>query len=563
MQSTHVLYAYYQTEEQESNLLFFLDKGIVDEENTDYYFLITSPTISQALQDKTKDMKHKFIYVPSCETDGTAWSFCINQHFNKVSPHDIFIFINSSCCGPFLPAYNEHNWIHLLKSNIKSDVHMVGTIVEVPQDTNTPFIHSFMFMLDGVALDVLKQRGLWKVYCKKSAVMGFERNLTAFVLQANLNIKSLLSSQCQVNWLDKKYWSYNLWTHWSPKAPSCPEIPNNYYGINIHPFETLFIKNIRNANLTRSEKCAGFAFGKEVSLYKMWLTKSVHDWMSKLAGSPWTPPPSPTPVNPVPTPAIPVSPNTSPLKSVPQTALSRAGKGPVVLPETFRMYILSYDEQSNKKGKIAFHPTCYEHIQLGLSKYCESSFYIDHLPNTKDKWMNKEARYIGTLSYRVHEKVSNIHSILSKYQVVLDEKPDVVYFWNNNTRLPLVKQAQESHPKFTSVWVSLLEKLGYGKEDILNKNIPVFFGNFWMATPEWMSNYIEFFKRAYDIMEADPELQQDIFANSGYTRHGALSTELCMKIFDRPYYTHHPFVCERLACFYFWKHGAKIKNMTN
>ena len=56
--------------------------------------------------------------------------------------------------------------------------------------------------------------------------------------------------------------------------PTCYEVPYNYFGIDVNPFEIIFVKNIRNINETRPQKnqCGiSSELTKMISLYKKWI----------------------------------------------------------------------------------------------------------------------------------------------------------------------------------------------------------------------------------------------------------------------------------------------------
>jgi hypothetical protein len=71
-----------------------------------------------------------------------------------------------------------------------------------------------------------------------------------------------------------------------------------------------------------------------------------------------------------------------------------------------------------------------------------------------------------------------------------------------------------------------------------------------------MKRYIEFVMKAMHIMETDVDMKKLLYTDSGYRSN--LSKGQLMKISGHPYYTHHPFVLERLSCFFFWVNDAKV-----
>lgn len=272
----HVLYAYYQNEEQEQNFLYFLNTGIIaNPDVAKYYFLITCTSISERVQLALRPHQNSLIYVEKCQTDATAWSHAINN----VVVHnegDTYFFINSTCRGPFMPVYMDKSWIAVLNNMFDevSGVQLVCPVMEVPPDNNIPFAHTYMFGLSYKGMRILQKRGLWKVYNKHSAVIEFERNVSRHILQTEgMNMKSLMLAYQNVDWRKKANWDYKIWRQWAPVNTikvTCPETPNNYYGIDLHPLEVMFMKNIRLCNEMRPENMAGFLLDKEVQLYSEW-----------------------------------------------------------------------------------------------------------------------------------------------------------------------------------------------------------------------------------------------------------------------------------------------------
>ena len=96
--------------------------------------------------------------------------------------------------------------------------------------------------------------------------------------------------------------------------------------------------------------------------------------------------------------------------------------------------------------------------------------------------------------------------------------------------------------------------MGYPGHQILSRTIPLVQCNYWMAKPELMQDYINFAKKIKQRMDetSDGGLQALLYSDSQY--RGQLSKERLVQISGKPYYTYHPFICERLPGFFFRKH---------
>ena len=203
------------------------------------------------------------------------------------------------------------------------------------------------------------------------------------------------------------------------------------------------------------------------------------------------------------------------------------------------IYVLYHDDESyNIANKLKFHPWAKLH-KLNTTKYYESYFF-NNLLEKQDEWINK--KYVGTFTYSIINKIPICNpNELAKLDY------DVISF-NNYIILPMIKQAEYSHPGFINIWSYILQKLGCS--DYLSDEIPCYFNNYWMARPKLMIEYINFFKSVINIMETDSNLQTALNQNTGYK--GNLTSQQLINISGKPYYTFHPFILERLPCYFFW-----------
>lgn len=106
------------------------------------------------------------------------------------------------------------------------------------------------------------------------------------------------------------------------------------------------------------------------------------------------------------------------------------------------------------------------------------------------------------------------------------------------------------HPtSIIDIGQKILDRLGF-REDILTLSTPAVYSNYWLATPEIFKRYLEeMLLPAMDLMENDEEIMGLCYEDSKYqlpSGRTMLTPEQLLKIFNRPYYTLHSFVCERL-----------------
>jgi hypothetical protein len=240
-----IYYAYYNKPEQTENLLFFLKRGYLPQYNT--RFIVTSGRNHPPIPGK----------IDYCDGKTDISNWCRYQ-----DDYDYYIFINSTCRGPFLANYIKTNWVETIISQFDSDIKLVGPILEVASDTDKPFIHAYMWACTREAMEIIRKIDDWDPNCDKDhAVRGAERQITLQVLNSGYNVKSFLAAHKGIDWRNKKYWKHALWC----KSYSDPEIPNNYFGTNPHPLEIMFVKNIRPIG-RRSVATAG-VYDKELKIY--------------------------------------------------------------------------------------------------------------------------------------------------------------------------------------------------------------------------------------------------------------------------------------------------------
>lgn len=264
---TLIVYLYKEDENTKKNLEFFLQHGVYDDIYIDYHIIINDHTC-------TLDIP-KFIQVHYQDNALDFPSYKTLFSTIKYAEYDYFYFINSSCIGPFLPVYCDKQWFLYLNRMLgKYDI--IGPIAEVPikQDnfTNNPFIHTYMFGLNKhsikIFIDCLNQYDIMD----KDVCIYFERYFQNEILSKNLKIKSLLTLFKNIDLNNTNNWNSFLWNE---TENSCYEIPENYYGIDINPYEIMFVKNIRNSHSHRGENISGISkyLGKQLKNYISWINQ--------------------------------------------------------------------------------------------------------------------------------------------------------------------------------------------------------------------------------------------------------------------------------------------------
>jgi hypothetical protein len=183
---------------------------------------------------------------------------------------------------------------------------------------------------------------------------------------------------------------------------------------------------------------------------------------------------------------------------------------------------------------------------------------IKDLIQAKD---NEGSDYYGVLSWKFRSKTYNQISEPQLDQAART-KADVIGIWGkvkaHNVWTHPVKL--NWHPKeFLECGKYIVEKI-YGV-DVETMNTPIIYSNHQIVKSELYTKYVdEFLAPAMDLMSTDEYLVERLNVNANYntiTKGEIASEETCMRIFNKPFYTLHPFVCER-----FFSTFASIHNLT-
>ena len=276
------MYCYFESQEAVTNLKFFIKNGVFDKEEYYYVFIINNAICSVEIPPFKNVC---CIYRSDNSSDISTYRYAfeiLGKRF--IDRFQYIYFINSSCIGPFLSNILEgySSWIELMNFNLQT-YDMVGPILEVPtnsvnvsgdsgfttSETSTPFIHSYMFGTNKRGLQSFIDVIMNISRDKLDAIIS-ERLLTLRVLESGGKIKSLLSRFRNIDINDRSIWYPKLHTD---SQISCYEVPGNYFGINVNPFEIMFIKNIRNTNAFRNSISSGIdpVLKLQIDKYVEWI----------------------------------------------------------------------------------------------------------------------------------------------------------------------------------------------------------------------------------------------------------------------------------------------------
>lgn len=173
---------------------------------------------------------------------------------------------------------------------------------------------------------------------------------------------------------------------------------------------------------------------------------------------------------------------------------------------------------------------------------------------------HKGADYYGVLSWKFKQKTYNRLNE-TQFEYAEQFKPDVIGLWKavkpHNVWLQPIKL--KWHPvEFLECGKYIIEKI-YGV-DVETLNTPVCYSNYQIVKSDIYEKYVnELLSPAMELMSTDEYLIDKLFVDANYqtvTKGEIANAETCMRIFGKPFYTLHPFVCER-----FFSTFASIHNL--
>lgn len=265
---TLVVYCYKEDNDTIINLSFFLKHGVIH--NPDYYyvFIVNNMKCSVPIQESNQIRVYKR---NENEYDLYSYKWFINHilatEHSFLYMFERYYFANSSCIGPFIPPIVELNWIEIMNKKLEA-YDLIAPIVEFPPDSkgynyigintslNVPFLHSYMFGTNNQSIDILIDVLINARDPTQDNVIMLERILTSTFLLRNKKIYSFLLAFKNIDINDMSIWDYKLW---NKSSKTCYEIPENYFGIDVNPFEVMFIKNIRKNHAYRASSISGIS----------------------------------------------------------------------------------------------------------------------------------------------------------------------------------------------------------------------------------------------------------------------------------------------------------------
>lgn len=227
-----ILYAYFESPIASKNLSFFLDCGLIRDPAYTFVFILNGHKCSVPIPALSNT---RVLRRDNQGFDFGAWGEGLALLDIKEYSH--FIFINSTCIGPFIPRYSSSNWVESFIYNINSKYKLCGPTINYLKDnpiSEVPHIQSFAFGTDYTGLKLLLDNSIFSPIeniDKNTLVLNHEIEASKTILDAGYKLYAFQLSESLVK--ETNYPHDDI--HYN----------GAYYGDTLNPIEVMFVKSNR------------------------------------------------------------------------------------------------------------------------------------------------------------------------------------------------------------------------------------------------------------------------------------------------------------------------------
>lgn len=230
---TLLLYAYHETRDARKNLQFFVNHALHDK--MDFIFIINGANLTVKIPDRPNI---KTIHRKNNCYDIGAHAEVLQMHDGALKKrYKNFILMNASVRGPFLPAWAQKLnlcWSDIYLNYLDERTKLVG-ISATCAAQHTHHIQSMLMILDRKGLEILEP------------ALNCKRNFVEAVLTGEVKFASMIRDagyDVEVAWSARKSKDYqDAEDYWGRGCPTWDCLyPLKYYGMDVHPYDTIFVK---------------------------------------------------------------------------------------------------------------------------------------------------------------------------------------------------------------------------------------------------------------------------------------------------------------------------------
>ena len=220
-----------------SNLQYFVHEI----SSTGLYFIIIQGNeyVLPSLPNNAKYIYHDNV----CYDWGTLGWFLLHSGHVALDDFALYIFINSSVRGPYIPTYvGSKKWVHMFTSMLDNNIKVVGPTISCESTGQSfgvykqnPHVQSYALATDRIGLGIMLSAGAFT--CRNDrwrTILFSELGSSAAVLNAGYNIASFVIRYRHVDWRNQSTWQCN--------AGISPLNADSFDGSTLQPLDCMFVK---------------------------------------------------------------------------------------------------------------------------------------------------------------------------------------------------------------------------------------------------------------------------------------------------------------------------------
>ena len=175
----------------------------------------------------------------------------------------------------------------------------------------------------------------------------------------------------------------------------------------------------------------------------------------------------------------------------------------------------------------------------------------------------EDSSYYGVVSHKFYQKLSKSSSEVFKLIRSDENNADVYSFFSKLPKKNLITEGDKWYDLFSDIYKLLANKLKWNIDVLDEKHLmePIY-SNHWIAKKEVFKEYCsEFLTPVIDLMNHNKLLRDLCNQDANYISRTKISPEKCLKVFNRPYYTYHCFILERLFPIFCYLRDKTVKHI--
>jgi len=217
----------YATHEYSFNLDFFIKHGIYEDPSIDYCIVLNDLQMKLVVPGVT------VINRENKNLDFGAWGHVLFSDKFNYKNYDYFVLLNSTVRGPFLPTWQkDKNWLKLFTDRLDDEIKLVGTTIGWCH--HPPHVQSMLLTLDKIGMELVINGGIFdfnKDYGHDEIIVQREVGISQLILNSGYNIACMLKALHGIDFRQNR-----------DSTPHTFFWRSKYFGIDVHPFEVIFIK---------------------------------------------------------------------------------------------------------------------------------------------------------------------------------------------------------------------------------------------------------------------------------------------------------------------------------